>query len=122
MKIGERVVKFDGLVAKDMQLPDAVKRMRGKPGAKVTITVVREGWTEPKDFEITREQIRVQSVRSHDLGGGVAYVKLRQFQEQSPGDLGAALEKASKAGMKALLLDLRNNPGGLLPAAVVVTE
>src|SRR5881409_576052 len=122
LQTGDRIMKIDGLVTKDMQLPDAVKRMRGKPGTKVTITVVREGWTEPKDFEITREQIRVQSVRSHDLGGGVAYVKLRQFQEQSPGDMGAALEKASKAGMKALLLDLRNNPGGLLTAAVEVTE
>ncbi|PYN74607.1 MAG: peptidase S41 [Candidatus Rokuibacteriota bacterium] len=122
LQTGDRIVKIDGLVTKDMQLPDAVKRMRGKPGTKVTITVVREGWTEPKDFDIMREQIRVQSVRSHDLGGGVAYVKLRQFQEQSPGDLGAALEKAAKTGMKALVLDLRNNPGGLLTAAVEVTE
>jgi len=122
LQTGDRIVKIDGLVTKDMQLPDAVKRMRGKPGTKVTITVVREGWTEPKDFDITREQIRVQSVRSADLGGGVAYVKLRQFQEQSPGDMAAALEKASKAGMKALVLDLRNNPGGLLTAAVEVTE
>ena len=119
---GDRIVKIDGLVTKDMQLPDAVKRMRGKPGTKVTITVVREGWTEPKDFDITREQIRVQSVRSADLGGGVAYVKLRQFQEQSPGDMAAALDKASKTGMKALVLDLRGNPGGLLTAAVEVTE
>src|SRR5207244_9994858 len=62
-------LKIDGLSTKDMQLPDAVKRMRGKPGTKVTITVVREGWTESKDFDITREQIRVQSVRSADLGG-----------------------------------------------------
>jgi carboxyl-terminal processing protease len=119
---GDRIVKIDGLVTKDMQLPDAVKRMRGKPGTKVTVTVVREGWTEPKDFDITREQIRVQSVRSADLGGGIAYVKLRQFQEQSPGDMAAALEKASKTGMKALVLDLRGNPGGLLTAAVEVTE
>jgi carboxyl-terminal processing protease len=122
LQTGDRIVKIDGLVTKDMQLPDAVKRMRGKPGTKVTISVVREGWAEPKDFEITREQIRVQSVRSHDLGGGVAYIKLRQFQEQSPGDLAAALERSSKAGMKALILDLRNNPGGLLTAAVEVTE
>jgi carboxyl-terminal processing protease len=122
LQTGDRIVKIDGLVTKDMQLPDAVKRMRGKPGTKVTITVVREGWTEPKDFDITREQIRVQSVRSHDLGGGIAYVKLRQFQEQSPGDMAAALEKAAKSGMKALVLDLRNNPGGLLTAAVEVTE
>ena len=83
---------------------------------------MREGWTEPKDVEIVREQIRVHSVRTADLGGGVAYVKLRQFQEQTPGDLAAALDKASKAGMKALLLDLRGNPGGLLTAAVEVTE
>src|SRR5262250_131498 len=122
LQTGDRIVKIDGLVTKDMQLPDAVKRMRGKPGTKVTVTIVREGWSEPKDFDITREQIRVHSVRSADLGGGVAYVKLRQFQEQSPGDMAAALEKSAKTGVKALVLDLRNNPGGLLTAAVEVTE
>ncbi|MEK7387189.1 MAG: S41 family peptidase [candidate division NC10 bacterium] len=122
LQTGDRIIKIDGLTTKDLQLSDAVKRMRGKPGSKVTITVAREGWTEPKDVELVREQIRVQSVRAHDLGGGIAYIKLRQFQEQSPGDLAAALEKAAKAGMKALVLDLRNNPGGLLTAAVEVTE
>jgi carboxyl-terminal processing protease len=119
---GDRIVKIDGLSTKDMQLPDAVKRMRGKPGTKVTISVVREGWTEPKDFDIVREQIRVQSVRTAELGDGVEYLKLRQFQEQSPHDLDAALEKFSKDGMKALILDLRGNPGGLLTAAVEVSE
>jgi carboxyl-terminal processing protease len=119
---GDRIVKIDGLATKDMQLPDAVKRMRGKPGTKVNVSIVREGWTEPRDFEITREQIRVHSVRTQDLGSGIAYIKLRQFQEQTPGDLAAALERFSKSGMKALLLDLRNNPGGLLTAAVEVTE
>jgi carboxyl-terminal processing protease len=122
LNTGDRIVKIDGLVTKDMQLPDAVKRMRGKPGSKVTISVVREGWTEPKDYDIVREQIRVQSVRSHDLGNGVAYIKLRQFQEQSPHDIEAALEKFDKNGMKALVLDLRNDPGGLLTAAVEVSE
>jgi len=119
---GDRIIKIDGLSTKDMQLADAVKRMRGKPGSKVTITVIREGWTEPKDFEMTREQIRVQSVRSHDLGNGIQYIKLRQFQEQSPHDMEAALEKGDKAGMKALILDLRNDPGGLLTAAVEISE
>src|SRR5256714_3170323 len=66
-----RIVKIDGLATKDMQLSDAVKTMRGKPGTKLTISVVREGWTEPKDFEIQREQIRVHSVRPQDLGGGI---------------------------------------------------
>src|SRR5437764_8846612 len=101
LQTGDRIVKIDGLSTKDMQLSDAVKRMRGKPGTKVTVTIAREGWTEPKDFENGREQVRVESVRSADLGGGIAYVKLRQFQEQSPGDMTAALDNASKAGMKA---------------------
>ena len=119
---GDRIVKIDGLTTKDMQLSDAVKRMRGKPGTKVTISVVREGWTEAKDFDITREQIRVHSVREHMLDNGIAYIKLRQFQEQTPHDLDQALDKAAKTGMKALVLDLRNNPGGLLTAAVEVSE
>jgi carboxyl-terminal processing protease len=119
---GDRIVKIDGLSTKDMQLVDAVKRMRGKPGSKVTISVVREGWVEPKDFDIVREQIRVQSVRMVEMGDGIEYVKLRQFQEQSPHDLDATLDKLTKNGMKALILDLRNNPGGLLTAAVEVSE
>jgi carboxyl-terminal processing protease len=119
---GDRIVKIDGLSTKDMQLSDAVKRMRGKPGSKVTISVVREGWSEPKDFDIIREQIRVQSVKTVEMGDGIEYLKLRQFQEQSPQDLEAALDKLSKNGMKALILDLRNNPGGLLTAAVEVSE
>jgi carboxyl-terminal processing protease len=119
---GDRIVKIDGLPTKDMQLADAVKRMRGKPGTKVLISVVREGWAEPKDFEIVREQIKVQSVKTVEMGDGIEYLKLRQFQEQSPHDLEVALEKFTKAGMKALILDLRNNPGGLLTAAVEVSE
>jgi carboxyl-terminal processing protease len=119
---GDRIVKIDGLTTKDMQLSDAVKKMRGRPGTKVVISVVREGWAEAKDYEIVREQIRVHSVREHNLGNGVAYIKLRQFQEQTPHDLEVALGKAQKDGAKSLVLDLRNNPGGLLTAAVEVSE
>src|SRR6185503_14652757 len=60
---GDRIVKIEGISTKDMQLTDAVKRMRGKPGTKITITLAREGWAEPRDFDIVREQIRVQSVK-----------------------------------------------------------
>jgi carboxyl-terminal processing protease len=96
--------------------------MRGKPGTPVTITVVREGWAEPKDFPIVREQIRIQSVRAYELENGIGYIRLRQFQEQTPTDLEGAIDKLTKSGAKALILDLRNNPGGLLTASVEVTE
>jgi carboxyl-terminal processing protease len=120
---GDRIVKIEGLSTKDMQLTDAVKRMRGKPGSKVTISIVREGWTEAKDFPIVREQIRVQSVKNQQLEPGIEYIRLRQFQEQTSGDLEAALEKYSKDGkIQGLILDLRNNPGGLLTSSVEVTE
>src|SRR5213592_577968 len=119
----DRIVKIDGLVTKDMQLADAVKRMRGRPGSKVIISVVREGWTEPKDFEITREQIRVQSVKNMQLEPGIEYIRLRQFQEQTASDLDTALEKYSKENkIQGLILDLRNNPGGLLTSSVEVAE
>ncbi len=119
---GDRIVKIDGIVTKDMQLTDAVKRMRGKPGTKVTISVIREGWGEPQDFSMVREQIHIHSVRDQEIEPGIEYIKLRQFQEQTASDLEATLDKAWKSGTKALVLDLRNNPGGLLTSAVEVTE
>jgi carboxyl-terminal processing protease len=120
---GDRIVKIEGLTTKDMQLTDAVKRMRGKPGTKITISVVREGWTEPKDFEITREQIRVQSVKTMQLEPGIEYIRLRQFQEQTASDLETTLDKYTKENkIQGLILDLRNNPGGLLTSSVEVAE
>jgi carboxyl-terminal processing protease len=120
---GDRIVKIEGLPTKDMQLADAVKRMRGKPGTKVTITIVREGFTEPKDFPITREQIRVQSVRSQELEPGLEYIRIRQFQEQTASDLETTLDKYTKdRKIGGLILDLRNNPGGLLTSSVEVAE
>jgi carboxyl-terminal processing protease len=121
---GDRIVKIDGLPTKDMTLADAVKRMRGKPGTQVTISIMREELKEPKDFTITREIISVQSVKSQELEPGIEYIRLRQFQEQTGRDLDAALEKFTKNGkqIQGLVLDLRNNPGGLLTSAVEVAE
>jgi carboxyl-terminal processing protease len=97
--------------------------MRGKPGSKIVIGIIREGWTEPKDFTITREQIRVQSVKNAELEPGIEYIRLRQFQEQTGNDIENALEKYSKGKkITGLVLDLRNNPGGLLTSSVEVAE
>jgi carboxyl-terminal processing protease len=120
---GDRIVKIEGLATKDMSLPDAVKRMRGPKGTKVTITIVRDGTREPFDVGLTREIIQVQSVKTQELEPGIGYIRIRQFQERTAPDLVAAVEKFDKGGTLAgLIVDVRNNPGGLLSAAVEVSE
>ena len=120
---GDRIVKIEGLATKDMSLADAVKKMRGPKGTKVTITIVREGTKEPFDVSLTREVIQVQSIKAQELEPGIGYVRIRQFQERTAPDLVAAVEKFDKGGQLAgLILDLRYNPGGLLSSAVEVSE
>jgi carboxyl-terminal processing protease len=120
---GDRIVKIEGLPTKDMTLPDAVKRMRGPRGTKVTITVAREGLKEPMDVSLVREVIQVQSVKSQEIEPGIGYIRVRQFQERTAGDLVDAVEKFEKTGRLAgIIVDLRNNPGGLLSSAVEVSE
>jgi carboxyl-terminal processing protease len=120
---GDRIVRIEGLPTKDMSLPDAVKRMRGPRGTKVTVTIAREGVKEPIEISLVREVIQVQSVRSQELEPGLGYIRVRQFQERTAPDLVAWVEKLEKTGrLGGLILDLRNNPGGLLSAAVEVSE
>jgi carboxyl-terminal processing protease len=120
---GDRIVRIEGLPTKDMTLPDAVKRMRGPRGTKVTITVAREGVTEPIDVSLVREVIQVQSVKSQELEPGIGYIRVRQFQERTAQDLVGSVEKFEKTGrLGGLIVDLRSNPGGLLSAAVEVSE
>ncbi len=119
----DRIVKIEGLATKDMSLADAVKKMRGPKGTKVTITVVREGAKEPFDVSLMREVIQVQSIKAQELEPGIGYIRIRQFQERTAPDLVAAVEKFDKGGQLAgLILDLRFNPGGLLSSAVEVSE
>lgn len=125
IKPGDQILKIEEEFTKDMTLIEAVKRMRGPKGTKITITIKREGSTELLNFELTRDTIRVQSVRSRVLEEGYAYVRLAQFQERSDRDLQRALEKLNsdnKGGIRGLVLDLRNNPGGLLTQAVRVSD
>jgi carboxyl-terminal processing protease len=120
---GDRIVKIEGLATKDMSLADAVKKMRGPKGTKVTISVAREGTREPFDVAIMREVIQVQSIKAMELEPGIGYIRIRQFQERTAPDLVAAVEKFDKGGQLAgLIVDVRYNPGGLLSAAVEVSE
>ena len=119
---GDRIVEIDGKPTKDLTLQEAVRRLRGPKGSKVTIGVLREGWSEPKSFEIVREVIQVRSIRSKYLGDGIGYVRINAFQERTGKDLEKAIEQLLKEGAKAFVLDLRNNPGGLLNQAVFVSD
>jgi len=124
VKPGDMIFKIEDEFTKDMTLVDAVKRMRGLPGTKINISIKREGVPELIDFSLVRDTIRVQSVRSRVLDTGYGYIRLAQFQERSDRDVQRALEKltAEKGGLKGLVLDLRNNPGGLLTQAVRVSD
>ena len=124
VKAGDQIIKIEDDFTKDMSLMEAVKRMRGNKGSKVTISIKREGVPELMNFTLVRDVIRVQSVRSRVLEEGYGYIRLAQFQERTDRDLQRALEKFSqeKGGLKGLVLDVRNNPGGLLTQAVRVTD
>lgn len=122
IQAGDRIVRIEGVTTKDMNLMDAVKRMRGPKGTKVTITIMREGLKEPKDITIIREIITVHSVKYSEVDKGIGYIKIRQFQEKTGADLENALEKLEKQEIQGLILDLRNNPGGLLSSAVEISE
>jgi carboxyl-terminal processing protease len=119
---GDMIIKVDETQTKDLTLMEAVQHMRGARGTSVELTVIREGVDEPLVFTITRDIIKIQSVRSKLLEGNVGYVRLSQFQEASATDLTKELEKLTAKDIQGLILDLRNNPGGLLSAAVEVSE
>jgi carboxyl-terminal processing protease len=119
---GDTIIKVDETSTKDLTLMEAVQHMRGPRGTSVNLTVIREGMEEPLVFTITRDIIKIQSVRSKLLEGNVGYARLSQFQEASTEDLTKALEELTAKNIQGLILDLRNNPGGLLTAAVGVSE
>ena len=124
IKSGDLIIKLDDTLVKGLSLNDAVKRMRGKPGSKITLTVVRKTETKPLVFVISRAVIKVQSVKSKVVEPGYAFVRITQFQEHTGENLATALEnmyKQSNNELKGIILDLRNDPGGLLTAAVAVS-
>jgi carboxyl-terminal processing protease len=121
---GDMILRIDGKTTKDMTLMDAVKLMRGPQGTQVTITIMRQGFTEPQDLSLTRAIIPIRSIRSKVLEPGYGYLKISQFIERTFPDMETALSKleSQEKPLKGLILDLRNNPGGLLEQAVKVAD
>ncbi|MGH1359646.1 MAG: S41 family peptidase [Burkholderiaceae bacterium] len=122
VKAGDLIIKIDEKPTKGMTLSDAVKLMRGKPKTPIVLTVSRKGAGQPIVIEIIRDVIKVRSVRWKSLEPGYGYIRITQFQEQTVANLAKALRELSEQGLeKGLVLDLRNDPGGLLHGAVGVS-
>jgi carboxyl-terminal processing protease len=125
IRSGDTILKIDDEPTRNMELGRAIQKMRGPAGKKVLLTIMREGFNAPRDFAIVRDHIRVASVESA-LHGGIGYVKVKNFQERTDASLFKELEKlrAQQGGkeLRGLVLDLRNNPGGLLDQAVALSD
>jgi len=125
IKAGDQILKIDDKFTKDLSIMDAVKRMRGTKGTKVTLSIMREGFDRPKEFPLVRDVIQVKSIKFKTLDEGYVYVRIAQFQEKTADDLQKALsslQETNKGKINGLVLDLRNDPGGLLDQAVKVAE
>ncbi len=125
VEAGDLVIRLDDTPVKGMTLNDAVKIMRGKPGTDIELTIVREGEDKPLKISITRDIIKVKSVRSRMLEPGFGYMRISQFQSKTADNLVDAIEdlkKENDGSLEGLVLDLRNNPGGVLSGAVAVSD
>jgi carboxyl-terminal processing protease len=125
VQAGDLVIRLDDTPVKGMTLNEAVKIMRGKPGTKIVLTIVREGLDKPIEISITRDIIKVKSVKSRILEPGYAYLRISQFQSKTSDYLVDAVEELKKENdgpLTGLVLDLRNNPGGVLNGAVAVSD
>ena len=123
LKAGDLITRLDSTPVKGMTLDEAVKRMRGEPNTKITLTVARKDEDKPLIVTIVRQEIRVQSVKSKIVEPGYAWVRVSQFQEPTVDDLAKKLNAiyAQEPNLKGLVLDLRNDPGGVLPGAIGVS-
>src|SRR6478735_3508438 len=122
IKPGDLIVKLDDTQVKGMTLNDAVKKMRGRPNTQITLTLIRKGEAQPIVVTLTRAEIQVQSVKSKLVEPGYVWVRISQFQEKSADDLARHVTNLFKQGpVKGLVLDLRNDPGGLLYGAVAIS-
>jgi len=124
LKPGDQILKIDGKSTKNIEIMEAVKKLRGPKDSKVTITILRENMTTPKDITLTRAIIQIKSVKFKKMEDNIGYIRLTAFQEKTADDLRKALKElnAKPSPMRALILDLRNDPGGLLTQAIEVSD
>lgn len=123
IQAGDRIVKIEGKSTKGITSDEAVGKLRGEPGTNVTITIEREGVSQPMDYTITRALIEIESIPYYGfIADRIGYIWLANFSQKSGPDLSKALQDLEKQGMKQLILDLRSNPGGLLNEAVEVSS
>lgn len=124
IQANDQIIKIDEEMTQDMSLMDAVQKMRGPKGTKVKLTILRKGEKKPLEFELTRAEISIRSVRSRTLENGFGYVRVSSFQSGTSNDLRKALDQLESENnpMQGLVLDLRNDPGGLLDQAVEVSD
>jgi len=125
LQAGDHILKIEDQYTKDMEIMEAVSLMRGAPGTEITITIMRASFEKPQPFTLQREVIKVKSVKARTLEKGFGYVRLVQFQERTGVDLNKALDQLREengGSLQGLVLDMRNNPGGLLDQAVDVSD
>jgi carboxyl-terminal processing protease len=125
LEAGDRIIKINEDPTKDMSLFEAVKRMRGKKGSEINLTIFREGVEEPFEVVLVRDVIKIMSVKAKIVDKEFGYVRITQFQENTGRELKRQLQELESevdGGLKGLVLDLRNNPGGLLDQAVLVSD
>ncbi|MDD5770691.1 MAG: S41 family peptidase, partial [Candidatus Omnitrophica bacterium] len=121
IKANDRIVKINDELTREMTLTEAVKRMRGKPGETVNLTILRDSEKKLMDFKIVRDIIRIKDVKdARILEDGIGYIRLTEFRENTLKEFDNVLNNLARQKMKALIIDLRNNPGGLLDVAVKV--
>lgn len=118
---GDKILRINDEWTKDLTIEQAVDRMRGPRNTAVRLLIFREGWDKPKEFKIIRDTIKVKSVKAKMLENGIGHIKITQFQGQTTEELEKALQDLESKGMTKLILDLRNDPGGLLDASVEVS-
>lgn len=124
IKAGDQIVKIDGQSTKDITIMEAVKKLRGPKDTKVTLSIMRESLSKPKDFVITRSIIKIRSIKSRLYEDRIGYIRVAAFQEKTAAELRKALQDLDTPArpLKGLILDMRNNPGGLLTQAVEISD